>query len=775
MTRGQGAKKVCGGKPSPLPETEPSTRGQIVNCYYFLKYSKQLSKDMEIVKEIEVKLREIWSRVNPRLPLLENSYVIQRLKTLIEKAKGANSKKLKVKKLGIFEKSLDTLFDISACTCDLPTRPCKDPSVNCTTANCNQEHIVCLCDASKRVPIEDRLYLRDQRAKVGPKGSFQLGPVDKVTERREQKKLERQPQHASTDVSTDVSSESDMDYMSSSSASADNNAAQVSDPAYQPEATSSGVVYSGLKIPRFCMELVRGDVSSRCGASIANALLLDLQDFGLLKLPVPLKNLFLDKNKVSRQMERVRITSTQQMVVDSLVCIGVDGKVDNDTMLFREVKGDGELKKLKQDRAPEHHLTFTRESGDKPGIYLTHRNLPLKGATGNVMAAETFSVLDDYDSTTTIKAILCDNTASNTGGDNGLVSCLERKLGRKLHTIGCSLHQNELPFRAVFKCLDGATKSPTQFSGPIGKLCADDIQDKPQIAFEPVESPLEDIAADVLDKLSLDQRLLYEYTRGISLGQVDVRFASYKIGPLNQARWLTLAIRLMAIYTRGYFAPENRDVMMKLIQFIVQVYSPTWFMIKKDGLFHHQAAYLFFALQQMKKQHETVKSAAIKNLKYNAFALLPENVILSMFKCDDVSVREAGLQKVISIRNSEQLAQKKGPKRLKRIAAINEHASHWSEMVDLDQPGVCEPALTESFSVEQLNDALKTGEKLEIPDLPSHTQSVERCVKLVSEASHAVYGVESRHRHINARVLGRSVRPAFETKSSYVEIYNEVF
>ena len=37
-----------------------------------------------------------------------------------------------------------------------------------------------------------------------------------------------------------------------------------------------------------------------------------------------------------------------------------------------------------------------------------------------------------------------------------------------------------------------------------------------------------------MDSLSSDQRLLYEYTVGISRGKVDPRFASWKIGPSNQ-------------------------------------------------------------------------------------------------------------------------------------------------------------------------------------------------------------------------------------------------
>ena len=73
------------------------------------------------------------------------------------------------------------------------------------------------------------------------------------------------------------------------------------------------------------------------------------------------------------------------------------------------------------------------------------------------------------------------------------MTSFEKRIGRKLHTIGCSLHQNELPFRAVFKHLDGSTRSPTAFSGPLGKLCEDDHQDLPQVEFGKLITALEEM------------------------------------------------------------------------------------------------------------------------------------------------------------------------------------------------------------------------------------------------------------------------------------------
>ncbi|CAI9716427.1 Hypothetical predicted protein [Octopus vulgaris] len=63
--------------------------------------------------------------------------------------------------------------------------------------------------------------------------------------------------------------------------------------------------------------------------------------------------------------------------------------------------------------------------------------------------------------------------------------------------------------------------------------------------------------------------------------------------------------------------------------------------------------------------------------------------------------------------------------------------------------------------------------KLELPDLPSHSQSVESVVKLTSEASHTIDGLESKHKHILPKALSRRMRPSFLSDSSYSENYDD--
>lgn len=402
------------------------------------------------------------------------------------------------------------------------------------------------------------------------------------------------------------------------------------------------------------MELIRGDVSSNLGASLANALMLDLKSMNLLQPNVDVKQIMVDKSKLDREKNRVRVKSTEMVGegVENLLCIGVDGKVDKDTLVFKEIiDEDGEIK-LRKEKTKEHHLTFTNEDASTGGTYLTHRVIPVKGATGAVLAKEVASVLEEFNSLETVKAILLDNTNTNTGCEGGLVTLLEKNINRKVHTIGCSLHQNELPFRAVFKHLDGYTKTPTAFNGPIGNLCGRDFHEQPQVEFTKLCGPLNEMtfSEDLLNDLSCDQRLLFEYVLGISKGKVNTRFASWKIGPLNHARWLTLAIRLMCLWTRGAYPPELHNKLYQIIKFIVEVYAVSWFEIKRNNKFHKQPLHIFNMIQRIKQQSEEIQNVALNNLKYNAFALLPENMLYSMMKSEDANVRKTALEKILSIR-----------------------------------------------------------------------------------------------------------------------------
>ena len=81
---------------------------------------------------------------------------------------------------------------------------------------------------------------------------------------------------------------------------------------------------------------------------------------------------------------------------EKLLCIEVDGKIDKDTLMYREVKDENGETKLKKGKGEEHHLTFTKEPGTESGKYLTHRVIPVEGATAAVLCDEVHSVLEEF-------------------------------------------------------------------------------------------------------------------------------------------------------------------------------------------------------------------------------------------------------------------------------------------------------------------------------------------------------------------------------------------
>ncbi|KAG7164361.1 hypothetical protein Hamer_G003538, partial [Homarus americanus] len=77
----------------------------------------------------------------------------------------------------------------------------------------------------------------------------------------------------------------------------------------------------------------------------------------------------------------------------------------------------------------------------------------------------------------------------------------------------------------------------------------------------------------------------------------------------------------------------------------------------------------------------------------------------------------------------------------RKVPPINVNATKLSELVDLSLE-VLEPPLTTSLTSQELRNLKETP--MQVPKWPSHTQSVERCVKMVTEAAGHVYSHERR-------------------------------
>ena len=291
----------------------------------------------------------------------------------------------------------------------------------------------------------------------------------------------------------------------------------------------------------------------------------------------------------------------------------------------------------------------------------------------------------------------------------------------------------------------------------------ENVHEAPIVKFDLIESEIEslDLSEKVIKDLSTDQYIMYGYWKTITTGKDQKNISRRKIGPVMHARWLTLATRILCLYTRD---SNPSSVLKDITKNIVQIYTLTWFLIKRSSSFHLSPSILFQMIQQIKKQDiQIIREVCFKNLSKNSYCLLPENFIYSMLKSENLETRENALRVV----KKERTAKKK-TKRITNMLEleVNFDADKWENLIDYKV--ATEPVTTLKFEDREIEEFLMSGNPLPLPVFPSHAQSVERAVKLVSEASVQKYGLEARHKYILSKIKCRVLRPAYNTKTQYM-------
>jgi hypothetical protein len=127
-------------------------------------------------------------------------------------------------------------------------------------------------------------------------------------------------------------------------------------------------------------------------------------------------------------------------------------------------------------------------------------------------------------------------------------------------------------------------------------------------------------------------------------------------------------------------------------------------------------------------------------------------------------VRELGLRSILRARS-----QRVAGIRQFTVPELNYDSSDYIDLIDWQNTNITEPPLTADLSDAVIVDMVKNGESsvVDFPRFPCHTQAVERCVKVVTEASAAVCGQTSRDGFIRSRLESRRIMPIFNTKAEY--------
>ncbi|CAH0383699.1 unnamed protein product [Bemisia tabaci] len=141
-----------------------------------------------------------------------------------------------------------------------------------------------------------------------------------------------------------------------------------------------------------------------------------------------------------------------------------------------------------------------------------------------------------------------------------------------------------------------------------------------------------------------------------------------------------------------------------------------------------------------------------------------KNILLAMLNDALQDVKQLAVQKIMNARRTKSSTVRKF-----KVPLLNFNAETYSEMIFWNEVTVTQPPILQYFSEEDLENLAreKDLQNYSFYKYPCHTQSVERCVKIVTEASALVCGGEERDGLIRSKLKARLLMPAFEPKSQF--------
>jgi hypothetical protein len=725
-TRSSSTHSVFGNPLEEIPNTELPTKLQVGQHVMYLKDSK-FSNNKDLIPHLAQVLIDLWYRAS--IPPQSLKAVKTKLHRFLQDGSDASKHGKQVDKTKKFENSLHQLFDITACQCQ---------SLN----ECN-------CAKEVKVPAREHAFLIDQRTVR----RMQISTVDKPTTSEMNRRLARETrmkERADNEKRRKLESNdkvrlTTMGEMESFPTSEGTD----SDTEQEEEWTlpeSSMDARNMIQIPTVALEAERFGVSNRAVAAIGTAALLD---YGVVCQED--RSNIIDHKKVwrARQQLRKELRTTRSNDED-IIGLFFDGR--KDSTLVKEKSG-GKWYSLKK---TEDHYVLVGEPGT---IYLHH--ITLVKATGVTLADGLHKAIDNLGLLQKILAVGADSTAVNTGARGGAIHLLECHLHRPVQWIICWLHLNELPLRHLCKELIGPTEGPGQWKGPIGCALVT-CETLPKTIFNIINdgNMFPDIDTDNYN-LSRDQAYLYKIIKAIRTGVISDDLLRQKPGPMSMARWLTTASRICRLYV-GTSQPSSQLIL--LTHFIVTNYGPMWFSIKCSHKCTDGARHLLNQIEAQRLLSPAVKKITWPVIQRNAYWAHEENVLLAMLSNEGQDIRKLAINRIKEIRQAPRSSQHQI--REFRPPAVKDTAVTLQDLLSAEE-SVFEPPLSSQLSDEELDQIM------ELPyssSIPCHSQGVERCVKLVTEASGAVYGFESRDGYIRAVVKSRDFMPSFESKQDFCAV-----
>lgn len=151
-----------------------------------------------------------------------------------------------------------------------------------------------------------------------------------------------------------------------------------------------------------------------------------------------------------------------------------------------------------------------------------------------------------------------------------------------------------------------------------------------------------------------------------------------------------------------------------------------------------------------------------KVMTTNSFFAHPENIVLSMLADERVEVRKVAVKRVLHARRASNEYQERN---FELPRTLNINADDYTEMLDWEKELITSPPLLSAIDNTEVIQYEEHA--LKLPHIPCHSQSIERCVDIVTKASSDRSGHASRHRFILNLLESREMMPRFDSKCQY--------
>ena len=227
--------------------------------------------------------------------------------------------------------------------------------------------------------------------------------------------------------------------------------------------------------------------------------------------------------------------------------------------------------------------------------------------------------------------------------------------------------------------------------------------------------------------------------------------------------WLTTASRALRVYVSTEKPTSN---FKQVVQYIMIVYTSMWFQIKRNHTISQAPLHVFDTLSKCQKLPSQFREIVIPVIQRNAFGAHRKSILASTVSSTNLNHNELAWRRILC--SSEQRVSD-GRIRQLRVPKLNINANSYINLIDWTDTIISEPSFTYSVTTSEIKEMIdsKAFSEFKIPELPCHTQNVERHIKLVTEALPLVCDHASREGLIRNKLSSRATMPFFNTKSQY--------